>query len=184
MRQLEAGQAVSAGMPVFELADTSQLEIATEVPESDLAHVRPGDTAQISFPAAPGAEASAAVASIAPNAQQATRGFPVVLRLPEDAGGVVPGMIALVEFAYMKSPGGMRIPARAVIDGHVFTVQDGKAVQKPIEVLLDEGEQLYVDGLISTDQLIINGQHYVEDGGAVHIVDSLGIGEISRLEAD
>lgn len=184
MRQLEAGQVVSAGMPVFELADTGQLEISTEIPESDLAQVSAGDKVHAAFPAVPGFEASATVMSVAPNASRTTRGFPVVLRLQEDAGGVAPGMIALVEFAYMKSPGGMRIPARAVIDGHVLIAQDGKAIEKPVQVLLDEGEYLYVDGLNGTDQLIINGQHYVEDGGAVHIVDSLGIGEISRLEAD
>ncbi|MBN2081707.1 efflux RND transporter periplasmic adaptor subunit [bacterium] len=183
MRKLEPGLIVSSGTPVFELANLDELEVWTEVPESDLPRINTGDPATITFPAAPDVRVAAEIISIAPSAQAATRGFPVKLRLLEEQANVVPGMVAQINLAFAESPGGLVIPQRCLVDHGVYVVEDGRAVWRKLEVLLDIGESVFVDGLEPADQVIVNGQHLVSDGGAVTVVDALAIEELTRLEA-
>jgi len=184
LRNLEVGQSVAAGMPVFEIADLDSIEVRTEIPEGDLARVTPGDRAELSFPAIPGLAASGTVRSVSPNAQAATRGFPVIIELDEATTGVIPGMVALISLDYHRPPGGLVIPSRAIIDDSVFVVSGGKATRRSIEVLLDLGERAFVDGLEPDSQVLINGQHFVKDGDSVTVVDALGVEELVRLDVD
>ncbi|MCH7471755.1 efflux RND transporter periplasmic adaptor subunit [bacterium] len=184
MRQLEVGQTVSTGMPVFELANLNELEVWTEIPEGRLSKIQLGDEVEIGFPAAPELRALGRVRSIAPNAQSSTRGFPVKVELVDHDENVVPGLVALVQFDYRLSPGGHMIPERAIINGSVLVVEADKAVRKPVAVLLDRGDRVFVDGLDADDRVIVNGQHYLEPGDLVAIVDALGIEGITKLEQE
>jgi multidrug resistance efflux pump len=184
MRAVEPGQTISAGLPVFELANLAVLEVATEVPEGDLPQVASGDEALISFPAQPGVTATGRVIHIAPSAQATTRGFPVTLEIEDPAPTLVPGLVALVTFSYLEPPEGVVVPGKAIIGGQVFIVENGKAVRRPVTVVLDHGDQQFVTGVSTKDQVIINGQHQVRDGSKVHIVDALGIEELTRLDAE
>lgn len=184
LRQVEPGMSVCAGTPVFELADITDLEVHTEVPEGDLGKIAVGDTVVTSFPASPEIEASGVVHSIAPNAQFGTRGFPIRVTLVSHGEGVLPGMVAKVSFDYMEPPGGVVIPGRCLLDGAVFVVNGGIARRQPVMVLLDKGERVFVDGLGLDDRVIINGQHLISNGDTVNIVDALAIEEITALSGD
>ena len=184
LRNLEPGQTVSAGMPVFEIADLANLEIYTEIPEGDLSRIAVGDSARVSFPATPGLTAMATVTSITPKAQPTTRGFPVILELTGDTTGIVTGMVALVSLAYQQAEAGLVIPSRCILDGAVFVAVDGRAERREVELLRDVGERCFVEGLSPGDQVIVNGQHYVEDGGAIKVVDALGVEELTRLDVN
>ncbi len=186
-RTIELGSTVSAGMPVLGIADLGELIVRTEIPEGDLLEVAVGDGVAVTFPAHPGNNglvAKGVLSWVSPSAQMATRGFPVEVRLIDPKAEIVPGMVALVKFDYMRSPGGVVIQHRSVIDSQVFVVEDGKARLKPVSVLLDKGERVFVSGLSTDDQVVINGQAYLSEGEAVVIVDALGIEEITKLEAN
>ena len=182
-RQVEPGLTVGAGTPVFELANLAQLEVWTEIPESDLPRITTGDPATITFPAAPDVKVPAEIISVAPNAQASTRGFPVKLRLTAEDESVVPGMVAQINLAYAESPGGLVIPQRCLVDHGVYVANNGNAEWRQIKVLLDGGEQVFVDGLRLDDNVIVNGQHLINDGDEVTVVDALAIEELTRLEA-
>jgi len=182
MRQLEPGMTVSPGVPVIEIANLHELEVWTEIPEGDLTQIQVGDEAEITFPTAEDIIDTGRIISVAPNAQPMTRGFPVKIELPDANQAVVPGMVALISFEYLKSPGGVVIPARAILNDSVFVAQDGIAVRKAISILKSDGERAFVDGLATTDQVLINGQHFTSDGSPIRIVDALAIEELTRME--
>lgn len=182
MKQLEPGLTVSPGIPVIEIANLHELEVWTEVPEGDLTQIQVGDVAEITFPTAEDIITSGEIISIAPNAQPMTRGFPVKIKLPDSDEAVVPGMVALISFDYLKSPGGLVIPARAILNGSVFVAKDGIASRKAVVILKNDGERAFVQGLEPTDQVVINGQHFTGDGSSIRIVDALAIEELTRME--
>ncbi|MCB1216176.1 efflux RND transporter periplasmic adaptor subunit [bacterium] len=182
MRMLEPGQNVLAGSPVIELADLSSLEIRTEIPEGDLAAISPGDMADVSFPASPADQTRATLVTIAPRASALTRAFPVTLVMSSAPEGIVPGMVALVTLGFSENPGGLVIRENAIIDDAVFVARDGRAVRIPVERLADRGGLVFVDGLSTDDQVIVNGQNRLAEGDDVVIVDALGISEITGLD--
>lgn len=183
-RQLEPGQTVLAGSPVLEIANLDVLEIITEIPEGDLLSASIGDQARVTFPARPGIEALATIITVAPKASMQTRAFPVTLAIEQVPQGIVTGMVALVSLSFNENPGGVVVRENAIVDGHVFVVHEGRAVETPVQVLGDRGGLVFVSGVTSTDQVIVNGQHRVADGDAVQVVDALGISEITGLDSE
>jgi len=183
-RNVEVGMSASPGKAVFEIANLTALEVTTEIPESDLTRLSVGDNAVVLFPALGDLSCAATVTSIAPKAQDDTRGFPVRLNLADPDPVIVPGLVALVEYQYQALPDGIRIPSRAILDGTVFIVNGTAAHARDVELLMDKGEYAYVSGVAAGDQVVINGQHYLTDGETVTIVNALAIDEITTLDAE
>ena len=67
------------------------------------------------------------------------------------------------------------IKGNAVLDKEdkkvVFVVEDDVAVEKVVTTGLDTGDYIEIkEGLKEGEQVIVEGQHYVEDGGKVKVV--------------
>lgn len=180
-REIEPGMTIG-GDPVFEIADMSELEVHAEVPESRLSEVELGKVAIVEFPALPGQQFEATVTNIAPEAQSATRGFPVKLALVGPSEQIVPGLVAVVRLHDGEGLGGIRIERRSIVNGQVFVVEGDVAHARPVEVIADAGEWVVVTGLEEGAQVVINGQQYVNDGEQVNIVSALAIDEITKLD--
>jgi HlyD family secretion protein len=181
-RNIEPGMTVDKGAPVFELADMGRLEVRAEVPETRLADIKVGEQVQIGLPALPGVTCPAHIENIAPEAQAATRGFPIKLVLESPSVEIVPGMVALIRFGGAVPAGGIRIQRRSIYTDAVFVVKDGVAHECKVQILNDEGEQVVVSGLQAGDQVVINGQQYIKDGEQVNVVGALAIDEITGLD--
>jgi HlyD family secretion protein len=182
-RGIEPGMTVSKD-PVFEIANIDALEVQAEVPESKLSAVALGKVAQVELPALPGLLLTARVTNIAPLAQSATRGFPIKLALLEPSAQVVPGLVALVKLDGMQEARGVRIQRRSLVEDQVFVVEDGVARSKPVKTLADAGEYVAVSGIEPGAQVVINGQHLLQDGEAVNVVDALAIEDITKLNGE
>lgn len=181
MRQLEPGQVVAAGMPVFEVANLAQLEAEAAIPEGQFAEITVGQQVKVTFPALPGISAGGTVASIAPRADPATRGFSVKVKLLKAPAEVLPGMVALLSFPVAKAESGLSIPRRCVVDGKVFVVQQGVARQQLVKVIGDKGDNVLVTGLSPDADVVVNGQEYLKDGEQVRIVDAMAMDDLTNL---
>lgn len=207
LRSLEPGQIVVAGQPVGELASSGNLEVHTTVPEGGLQQIAPGQPARIEFPALPGIEATASVLRVSPQADPATRGFPLELSISgghnqtgaaarlESGGqgldlaglaavGVRPGVVAIVHIESPSTPAGLRLPRRCIVDGAVFVVVDGHVERREVQQFSSEDEYVLVSGLQAGEQVLLSGQEYVADGEAVQVVSTLGIDELTGLSTD
>ena len=56
-----------------------------------------------------------------------------------------------------------------------FVVEDDVAVEKVVTTGLDTGDYIEIKGLKEGEQVIVEGQHYVEDGGKVKVVRVISI---------
>jgi RND family efflux transporter MFP subunit len=101
---------VSAGAPLFVLADTSVLWVSVEIHERDWSalEVAPGGDIRVRIPALDNAEFNASVRFVGSRVAEDTRSVPLVAELPNPDGRLKPGL-----FAWALAP--LESPRQAVV---------------------------------------------------------------------
>lgn len=191
------GMRVMAGQMLFRIADLSTVWVEADVYERDLAAVRVGQGAMVTFDAYPGESFSGRASYIHPALNEATRTARVRFALANRGGRLRPGMYASVVIA---GPGGdaLTVPANAVLDSGkeqvVFVAQGdgrfgprmvktGRRSADRVEILdgVSDGEQVAAGAtffLDSESQLRAGLQNYTPPttpGAAAAPVSSLDI---------
>jgi RND family efflux transporter MFP subunit len=179
---LRAGDQVTPGQTVVTVYDVSELQVATEVDETDIALVKGGQPAQVELDAFPGARFDAVVRriAVAPSAAQTSSGgvtYEVDLELrgpPEGGSGPIPrvGMTATAEIQVRQALDALSVPGSALIgrDGGgqaVFVIEGGKVHTRPVKVLVDGDDRVAIGaGLRSGERVVSRGAEHLHDGEA------------------
>ena len=109
-------QRATPEMELYTLVDLSRVWIMVDVFESDAARIRPGLTATVTLPSAPGQRTlTATVTHILPQMDPATRTLKVRLELPNPGMRLKPDMFADVDFRFADTAR-ISVPADAVLD--------------------------------------------------------------------
>jgi HlyD family secretion protein len=128
---------VSGGTTLVMMADLSQLEIRTLVDEIDIGQVKPGMEVESTVEAFADEEFGGQVIKIEPQAvvQQSVTTFPVLSRIDNSDGKLLPGMNADVAIIIHRKPGVLAIPNEAV-----RTPTDAMEVKRMLGLVADTGE--------------------------------------------
>jgi len=126
---------VSGGTTLVQMADLSLMEIRTLVDEVDIGQVRGGQDVESKVEAFPDEAFAGEVVKIEPQAtvQQSVTTFPVLSRIDNRSGKLLPGMNADVEIIIYRKPGVLTIPNEAV-----RTPQDGARVSAMLGLIAPE----------------------------------------------
>lgn len=169
---VEAGDFVSAGQPVLELADTSRLELRIELPAARAAAMGIGDAVDI-LRSRDGAQRPGRVREIGGALPGRTQ--PVIIELDPTDETWLPGEAVYAVINASTAPA-VFVPLAAIVNpgtgtSRVYRVNDDRA--EAIEIrsgLLVDG-WVAVDGpLREGDQVVIAGQATLLDGEAVSIL--------------
>lgn len=127
---------VSGGTTLVQMADLSELEVRTLVDEVDIGQVRPGLRVESKVEAFADRSFSGEVIMIEPQAvvQQSVTSFPVISRIANNDGKLLPGMNADVSVVVHRRPGVLTIPNEAV-----RIPSDATEVQRMLGMLPDDG---------------------------------------------
>lgn len=150
-----------AGAALFVVADTRKLRVYVQVPQSDMATIRPGTAATLDVPEYPGQEFAARVEASAQAVNAATGSTLVQLLVDNADGRLLPGSFANVHFRLPPGPGHLRVPASALVfdaDGlHVATVGAGdKVVFRKVTIARDFGKTLEIGAGLEADDRVID----------------------------
>lgn len=111
------GMRFVAGDPLFRIADLSRVWLIANVFEQDLAAIRTGAMAKISFAAYPGESFTGKIAFIHPDVGKDTRTVKVRIEVPNPDGRLKIDMYATVELTVPASAGAVvSVPANAVLN--------------------------------------------------------------------
>jgi len=112
-----ASSNVSGGTALFVMADLNQVQIRVLVDETDMGQIRPGQEASVQVEAYPGRTFPGLVEKMEPQAvnQQNVTMFPVIVRLDNRSGLLMPGMNAEVETLLVERPNSLVVPNNAVV---------------------------------------------------------------------
>ncbi|MGH8135497.1 MAG: efflux RND transporter periplasmic adaptor subunit [Steroidobacteraceae bacterium] len=167
----------SADSALFVVEDLDSLILRVNVPERELAKLKVGQVAELSFDAVPGRAFAGSIALISPYVDAGTATFGVRIRVTETGGLLRPGMFARVAIIYERKLDALQIPRTALLDGDgppkVFVVKDGKAAERPVQLGLSNGAFVeVVTGLKDGEQVVVVGQAAVKPGAAVRVVNT------------
>jgi HlyD family secretion protein len=176
---LRVGSEVTAGQTVATVYDVSDLLVAAEVDETDIALVKPGQLARVELDAFPQAAFAAKVrrVAVAPTAGQSAAGgvtYQVDLVLGEaDAGEAQPvprvGMTATAAIAVRRTTNRPSVHGSALVGRPggqaVFVVEDGKVHLRPVQVAADGDDRVAVaSGLRDGERVVSRGAERLRDG--------------------
>ncbi len=182
-RVMDVGTLVNAGNgganhEIFRVANIDTMRIFVNVPQTWVGAIHDGQTAELRVQELPGKVFTALVVHSTHEVDTTSRSMLVVLRTPNPAHLLLPGMYAQVRFATSRPVSTLLIPGDALINGtqgtNVATVgADGKVHFKNVHVGVDFGNEIeIVDGLAPGTQVIMNPTDSVREGVDVEVQKS------------
>lgn len=177
-----AGGAAGAGEPLFRIIQDGEIELAAELPEIDMAKVRPGQRATIKVIGV--GDVGGVVRLVSPEVDPATRLGRVKLALGTNPalriGAFGNGTIETA------SSDGLAIPRSAILyddsTPRVLVVQEGKVVARKIETGLASGDDVEVRKGLSKGELVVaKSGTFLRDGDEVRpIIPTQRLSEASE----
>ncbi len=182
-KALEVGSSVSnqaaatsnASVAILTLQDINPVKIQMEIPEREVARVKPGATVRLTADAYPDRRFGGVVRQIVHALDPRTRTMGVEVEIPNPDRLLKPGMYARVQLVIEVERGALLVPLEALVGSEsrpaLLLVRDGKVVTAPVVLGASEGSLVQIrKGLGPEDQLIVQGKELVREGQAVRAV--------------
>ncbi|MDQ7782767.1 MAG: efflux RND transporter periplasmic adaptor subunit [Desulfomonilaceae bacterium] len=167
--EVDPGEFVRRGQAVLEIVAVDRMRINVDVPEMDVRYLKVWQNARVTVAAFPGEHWDGLVDFVAFKADPATKTFKARVVVDNTDGRMRPGMIAHVSFLRRLVPDAVVAPLFSIVDKGgeriLFVEEDGTARARTVTTGVIENHVVQiVDGLNPGDNLIVTGQHNVEDG--------------------
>lgn len=176
-RYEDAGNTVQVGDAVIGVVALDPLTAVVSVTERDYTRLRVGQPATLMTDARPGDTFDAEIVRIAPIFREASRQARIELRVANPDGQLRPGMFVRVRVVLREGEADTIVPAAALVqrgdEQVVFQVaDDGETVtEHPVTVGIREAEQVEIVSPPLSGQVVVLGQHLLEDGAAIRVTE-------------
>ncbi|MCG8502499.1 MAG: efflux RND transporter periplasmic adaptor subunit [Firmicutes bacterium] len=173
---VDVGELVGSSGVAMSVIDISSVTVDVDVPENMINKIRLNDKVNVHISAAEGQSLEGKIITVSPSADAKTQSYPVKIEMVNEKGLLKGGMFAEVKLNADKAEDAVAVPLKAVIneDGKhiVYVVNGDKAEKRECELgFVDEQYAQVISGLAEDETVIIKGQHYVQDGSKVVIVN-------------
>ena len=174
-RSIKPGNFVQINSPIFRIVDASRLEATLNVPEREIAKLKPGQRVDLAADALPGKKFEGTVDRVSPVVDTGTGTFRVVASF-SGAGELQSGMFSRLSINYDQRADALVVPRAALLeDGGepaVFAIRDGKAQRAELKLGYDDSGWVEVrEGLKAGDLVVVAGKAALREGSAVQVLD-------------
>lgn len=182
-RSVTRGQIVQPGTELFRMVRDGRLELDAQVPEADLALVRPGMSAVVTADRADGATVGR-VRIVTPEVDPQTR-LGIARIAIEGSSQLRSGMFARAEIALGQQPA-LIVPSEAVIyregQAGVYVVGSDSTVRfVQVRTGAREGPNVAIDsGLNEGQRVVVKGAGFLADGDRVTVVPETPVAPSAR----
>lgn len=162
----EVGEIIAANTLIISLISEAKLEIETNIPESDIAKVKIGDSAEVTLDAYGNEvifEATVAAIDPAETIIEGVAAYKTTLYFTKEDERIKPGMTANIDILTDKRVNAITIPQRAVIskngDKFVKILDSGGTIKEtPVKIGLrgSDGDVEIIEGVREGDKVIIS----------------------------
>jgi RND family efflux transporter MFP subunit len=165
----------AVGSELFVVSDVRKLRVYVNVPQRQVALVRPGSTVKLNVPERPGQTYTATVQSQAQSIAPGSGTMLVQLVADNKAGELLPGGFATVSFEALSDANRLTLPPGALMFGkngvQVATVgRDNRVLLKKVTVARDFGNVIELDsGLDRADRVIESPPDGIANGDLVRV---------------
>jgi Cu(I)/Ag(I) efflux system membrane fusion protein len=167
-RNATEGMKMSAGDILFRIADLSTVWVLADVPEYDVADVRPGQMATIHVRGLPDPTFRGEVTLIYPQVAAQTRTTKVRIEIPNPDNLLRPDMYADVEIAAGDGSSVVAVPDSAVIDTGTRQVVildkgDGRFEPREVKTGRQGGNFIEIrDGIVAGDRVVVAANFLID----------------------
>ncbi len=173
-REMDEGMISAPGQSLFRIVETGSLEARVGVPAGLIGGLELGMERTVDIE---GASIRATVKAIVPEVDPATQTIMVVLALPPDAQGVLPGHVVRMAVEIRRNEAGYWLPTTALTRGerglwtcYALMAEGGadRIVARQVELIHTENDRVFVRGTIEdNDRVVREGTHRVAVGQTV-----------------
>ena len=166
-RATTPGSMAEPGDILFRIADTREMWIVADVPESQLGAVAVGATATVTVSARPGVAVRGTVELVDPEIRDRTRTAKVRIRIPNADGTLLPNMFAIAEISSGQPNPVVSVPNDAIVDTgsrRVVFIDKGEGRFEPrdIEVGVRGAQRTEVTvGLAAGDRVVVSANFLI-----------------------
>jgi RND family efflux transporter MFP subunit len=174
-KHVEVGQWIQRGGRVADIINIDSVLVRTGIREKDISHVSVGDRALVRVDAYPGRVFEGKVKHIIPQADVASRSFPVKIEVANPDFRLKGGMFARVTLFYGAKQPVLMVPKDALsqlgLRAHVFIADKGRARLIPVKTGRNvEGYVEILEGeLTKGDRVIVTGNESLKDRGPIMV---------------
>jgi RND family efflux transporter MFP subunit len=175
-RHVQSGSRVSAGDPLFVVADTRELEFEASVPSEYVRVVRPGAEVRLEVTGFEAGSIRGRVSRVNAQADAATRQVKVYVSVPNAGAKLVGGLFASGHVVTQEARKVLAVPTAAVRQegGETFAwvLAGGKLERKPVKTgLRDEGSDLVevLEGLTEGETVVTGPAESFSPGRAASV---------------
>lgn len=178
LRMVKKGNVIALNQPMFRIVNNERLEAVLNVPEREVAKLRPGMVASLRVDALPGEEFAGKIDRVSPVVDGASGTFRATATFKDTTQQLKPGMFGRVTIVYDRRADSLTVPRGALLDEDsepaVFVVRDQKVSRTPVELGHVDGEYAEIrTGLNEGDSVVTAGKVAVRDGSTVEIINSV-----------
>lgn len=169
------GEIIAPGVPVAIINKMDTMEVSVQLTEKDVGRIAVGQEVGIEISAVSSELLEGEVTSISPVADPRTKTYEMKAALPNKGGRLKAGMTATIHAVVAAEKETVIVPVDAVLTQQgekvVYIVENGVAYCRPVTLGLENGSEVSVlEGLSPGEQVVVKGQHYLQDGGKVAVV--------------
>ena len=171
------GMSVMPGATLLRINGMSTVWANAEVPESQVAQLRPGTKVQARSPAVPGTTFEGTVQALVPEVNPGTRTLKARVQLNNPGARLVPGMSVSMQFMDMRAEKALLIPTEAVIQTGKRTVvmlAEDKGRFRPVEIeagIESNGQTEVKRGLDLGQRVVVSSQFLIDSEASLKGVE-------------
>lgn len=170
---VELGDYVRVGDVAATIVDLDPILVVGNVSERQVSEIEEGMPGTIRL--IDGTERTGLVSFVAPVAEPSTRTYRIELEVPNADRSIRDGITAEIEIPVSELPAHFVTPSTLTLndDGVVgvkIVMPDNKVSFRPVEIIADEPDGIWLGGLPNAIRLITVGQEFVIDGEPVEPV--------------
>ena len=176
-----AGLAITAGMPLYTIADLSSVWVLADVYQSEIGSIAPGARAEIAAPFLPGDKLRGRIDFVYPTLTEETRTVKVRVAIPNPTGLLKPGMYVRVSFAG-KERQALAVPSSALIqtgERQIVFVEQSPGVYAPREVKTGaQGKDLVevLAGLAAGETVVMSANFLIDSESRIGAIGTAPAG--------
>lgn len=184
------GGTVMPGMLMLRLQGTQTVWAEAEVPESQIAELRPGMAVRANSPAFPETTFEGRVQALLPQVDASTRTFKARLELRNPGAQLMPGMLVQMQFTGAARKVTLLVPSDAVIrtgQRNMVMLAEESGYYRPMEVKTGReanGKIEILAGLDLGQNVVVSGQFLIDSEASLRgLVDRLNQGTAQTATA-
>ena len=172
------GMTVVPGMTLARINGLSTVWALAEVPESQIARLRPGAQVEARSPGAPGTVFKGKVEAILPEVAPATRTLKARVQLVNPGGALSPGMLVTMQFMDGQSTPVLLVPTEAIIatgQRNVVMLAEEGGSYRPVNVetgIESAGQTEIKKGLTMGQRVVVSSQFLIDSEASLKGVEA------------